>query len=153
MFALIVDRDTVMWQLFSYLELLQSVGLGSKLFSSLSEFGNHFSSAFLMFFIYLLFLFKILKEKDLANEKCKTTELQEIRSRLEKESAKLSEELRICKQEFEKVYWDKLSLHMVGYLIRNLCLLSRCYLEWLVRLQVREPERRFHWGSEQCRLD
>lgn len=45
---------------------------------------------------------RILKEKDLANEKCKTTELQEIRSRLEKESAKLSEELRICKQEFEK---------------------------------------------------
>lgn len=54
--------------------------------------------------MYLLFLFKILKEKDLANEKCKTTELQEIRNRLEKESAKLSEELRTCKQEFEKVY-------------------------------------------------
>lgn len=94
-----------MWQLFSYLELLQSIGLGSKLFFSVSEFGNHFFSAFLIFFLmYLSFLFKILKEKDLANEKCKTTELQEIRNRLEKESAKLSEELRICKQEFEKVY-------------------------------------------------
>lgn len=49
-------------------------------------------------------MFKILKEKDLANEKCKTTELQEIKSRLEKESAKLGEELRVCKQEYEKVY-------------------------------------------------
>lgn len=54
-------------------------------------------------FLALLFLFKILKEKDLANEKCKTTELQEIKNRLEKESAKLGEELRACKQEFEKV--------------------------------------------------
>lgn len=55
-------------------------------------------------FLTLLFLFKILKEKDLANEKCKTAELQEIRSRLEKESVKLGEELRTCKQEFEKVH-------------------------------------------------
>lgn len=54
--------------------------------------------------VYVFFLFKILKEKDLANEKCKTTELQEIKSRLEKESAKLGEELRVCKQEYEKVY-------------------------------------------------
>lgn len=76
-------------------------------------------------FLALLFLFKILKEKDLANEKCKTTELQEIKSRLEKESAKLGEELRACKQEFEKVHWDKLSLlHVFGYLMRNMCLLS-----------------------------
>lgn len=55
-------------------------------------------------FLPLLFLFKILKEKDLANEKCKTTELQEVKSRLEKESVKLGEELRACKQEFEKVH-------------------------------------------------
>lgn len=61
-----------------------------------------------LFFLALLFLFKILKEKDLANEKYKTAELQEIRSRLEKESAKLGEDLRACKQEFEKVHWDKL---------------------------------------------
>lgn len=54
-------------------------------------------------FLALLFFFKILKEKDLANEKCKTAELQEIRTRLEKDSAKLGEELRACKQEFEKV--------------------------------------------------
>lgn len=57
-----------------------------------------------LFFLALLFLFKILKDKDLANEKYKTAELQEIRSRLEKESAKLGEDLRACKQEFEKVH-------------------------------------------------
>ncbi|XP_062989872.1 early endosome antigen 1 isoform X2 [Elgaria multicarinata webbii] len=45
---------------------------------------------------------KDLKEKDLANEKSKTTELQNISSKQEKENAKLREEARICKQEFEK---------------------------------------------------
>ncbi|XP_015276499.1 PREDICTED: early endosome antigen 1 [Gekko japonicus] len=45
---------------------------------------------------------KALKEKDLANEKSKTTELQNINNKLEKENAKLKEEGRAFKQEFEK---------------------------------------------------
>ncbi|XP_015668154.1 early endosome antigen 1 [Protobothrops mucrosquamatus] len=45
---------------------------------------------------------KDLKEKDLFNEKSKTLELYNINCKQEEENVKLRDEIRFCKQEFEK---------------------------------------------------
>ncbi|KAM6437265.1 early endosome antigen 1 [Liasis olivaceus] len=45
---------------------------------------------------------KDLKEKDLVNEKSKTSELYNINCKQEKENVRLRDEIRLCKQEFEK---------------------------------------------------
>ncbi|ETE64393.1 Early endosome antigen 1, partial [Ophiophagus hannah] len=45
---------------------------------------------------------KDLKEKDLFNEKSKTSELYNINCKQEEENVKLRDEIRFCKQEFEK---------------------------------------------------
>ncbi|KAG8137962.1 hypothetical protein E2320_003910 [Naja naja] len=46
---------------------------------------------------------KDLKEKDLFNEKSKTSELYNINCKQEEENVKLRDEIRFCKQEFEKL--------------------------------------------------